>query len=242
MLNEDLKKIGLNDKESQVYLTLLELGEGSIGTISKKSSIKRTTVYDVVNSLMEKGLLSVRKKDKKKVYVAESPKKLEQTVEANKMTLSRIMPELLAIANIFEKKPEIRFFEGAEGIRTVYKDMLSYPDQEITAWITDAFIPFDRKWIYDYFIPERLKKKIWVRAIASGTEPMKKFAQEDLAHLRKTKIIPQEKAIFKVEVDLYGGYHVAIISFSEKIALIIESRDIYDTLKSIFEINWESLG
>lgn len=241
MLNDDLKKIGLNDKESQIYLTLLELGEGNIGAISKKSNIKRTTVYDVVDSLIEKGLLSVRKKDKKKVYVAESPKKLEQTIEASKMTLSRIMPELLAITNIFEKKPEVRFFEGAEGIRTVYKDMLNYPDQEIAAWITDAFIPFDKEWIYDYFIPERLEKKIWVRAIATGTDPIKKFAEEDLAHLRKTKIIPSEKAIFKVEVDLYGNHHVAIISFVEKIALIIESKDVYDTLKSIFEINWELL-
>jgi len=241
MLIEDLGKIGLNEKESKIYLALLELDEANIGKIAKKSGIKRTTVYDVLDSLMKKGLVSSSKKNKKSLYLAESPKKLEQKIEEGRIVLAGIMPELLSFANIFEKKPKIRFFEGSEGIRETYKDLLNYPNQEITAWITDAFFAFDKKFFYDYFIPQRLEKKIWVRAIAPRTNLLQSFAEEDTQQLRKTKFIPQEKAVFKVEISLYGGYKIAIMSFSEKIALIIESKDIHTTLKSIFENNWEAL-
>jgi len=47
MINE-LEKLGLNEKEARVYLALLELGESNIQGLSAKSSVKRTTVYDIL--------------------------------------------------------------------------------------------------------------------------------------------------------------------------------------------------
>jgi len=58
MLNKELEKIGLSKKEAKVYLACLELSEATIGQISKKSGVKRTTVYDIVESLKEKSLIS----------------------------------------------------------------------------------------------------------------------------------------------------------------------------------------
>jgi len=240
MLINELQKLGLNDKESKIYLCLLELGGGNIGQIAKKSGIKRTTVYDVIASLAEKGLVSSAKKNKRPVYFAEDPKKLEQGLEEKKEVLARIMPEILSVANFLSKKPRIRFFEGPSAIKEVYRDTLNYPDQEIDAWFTDAFFGYDDKFINDYYIPKRLEKKIWVRAVVPGTKMMKDFVALDRQQLRKTKIVPAEKAIFKVEIVLYGENKIGIMSFSEQIALIIESKNIFETLKGIFELNWES--
>jgi len=92
MLINELEKLGLNDKESKAYLALLELGEGNIGKIAKKSGIRRTTVYDVIESLLKKGLISSSRKNKRVVYLAEAPRKLEQDLEEKKMVLDRIMP------------------------------------------------------------------------------------------------------------------------------------------------------
>ena len=66
VITEKLEKLGLNKKEAQIYLAALESGETNIEGLSKKSKIKRTTVYDIVESLKEKGLLSSTFSKKKK--------------------------------------------------------------------------------------------------------------------------------------------------------------------------------
>ena len=52
------------------------------------------------------------------------------------------MPELLSIANFIDKKPQIRYFEGKEGLKEIFKDTLNYPNQEILAWFPRTFEKF----------------------------------------------------------------------------------------------------
>ncbi len=107
MLNKELEKIGLNKKEAKVYLACLELFESTIGQISRKSGVKRTTVYDVVDSLKKKGLLSSLSKNQRTYYYAENPKKLERSLDEKKQILENAMPELMSLANMLDKKPKI---------------------------------------------------------------------------------------------------------------------------------------
>lgn len=244
MLEKYLEKLGLDDKEAKVYLALLELGEGNIQQIAKKSGVKRTTVYDIIESLKYKGLVSSATRHKKIFYSAEDPRTLEEKLEEKKHTLRRILPELLSIANTLDKKPRIRFFEGEEGIKEVYKDTLNYPDQELLAWLSNETTAgsFDRKFFDDYYVPRRVSKKIWVRAIAQNTPILQQYKSIDEKSLRKTKLISSALFPIEVEINLYGKNKIAIMSFSEKIGLIVESQKIFTTLKSIFEMNWNSIA
>lgn len=240
MLINELEKIGLNEKETKVYLALLELGEGSIQKLSTKSGVKRTTVYDILASLKEKGLINEITKNHKIVFSAEDPRKLETALEEKRETLKRILPELLSITNLLEKKPKIKFYEGIDGIKEVYKDTLNYPDQELLAWVSEeAVVSFDEKFLNDYYLSKRLEKKIWVRAIAPDKEYMRKYQGLDQKALRRTKLVSMEQFPIEVEINLYGKNKIGVMSFGEKIGLIIESQKIYTTLKSIFEMNWQ---
>jgi sugar-specific transcriptional regulator TrmB len=242
MLLQELNKLGLNEKEAKAYLALLELGEASIQQISKKSGIKRTTVYDIIESLRQKGLLSSISKNKKTLFFAENPAKIEESLDEKKNVLRKILPELLSITNLMEKKPKIRYFEGIEGIKDVYRDTLNYPDQELLAWVSEeAVIAFDEEFLNDYYLPKRINKKIWVRAIAPDKDYMQKYKGLDEKSLRKTKLVSMEKFPIEVEINLYGKHKIGIMLFSEKIGLIIESKKIYNTLKSVFEMNWQSV-
>ena len=53
-VNEKLKDIGLSDKAASVYLTILQIGEGSVTEIAALSKIKRTTCLLVTVSLFFK--------------------------------------------------------------------------------------------------------------------------------------------------------------------------------------------
>jgi len=97
MLQNELEKLGLDDKEIQVYLSLLEIGEANIAKITKKSGVKRTTVYNAIESLKGKGLVSSTMRKQSTLYVAEDPRKLEQGLNEKLLSLKNILPELLSI-------------------------------------------------------------------------------------------------------------------------------------------------
>ena len=71
---------------------------------------------------------------------------------------------------------------------------------------------------------------------------MENVKMHDQKHLRQTRLISPEKFPFEVEINLYGNNSIGIMSFKEQFGLIIESKKIYNTLKSIFEMNWNSLA
>ncbi|HEX8974090.1 MAG TPA: helix-turn-helix domain-containing protein [Patescibacteria group bacterium] len=239
MLFKDLEKIGLNINEAKVYLAALELGEANVQQLAKKSGVIRTTVYGVIEQLKEKGLLSAASKNKKAIFVAENPSKLKEDLKEKQHSLDRILPELMSITNMLDNKPKIRFFEGLGGLKDVYMDTLNYPDQELLAWVSEAYIEsFDEEFLYDYYVPERVKRKIWVRAIAPDDPRMSRFKESDEKSLRKTRIAARALFPLQVEINLYGKNKVGIVAFEEKIGIIIESSKIHNTLKSIFEMNW----
>jgi len=242
MLVKELEKIGLDEKEANVYLALLELGESNIQQLSRKSGVKRTTVYEIIEKLKEKRLLSMINKKKRVYYMAESPHNIRFDLDEKIKILDGIMPEMMTIANAVEKKPKIRFFEGLNGIKEIYNDTLRYSDQEILAWeAEEVFLYFEKEYI-NWYIQERASKKIWIRAITPDKEKIREFKNLDSKFLRNTRLIPAEKFPFDVEINLYGKSKIGIMAFSEKIGLIIESPIIYKTLKSIFEFSWENLN
>jgi len=241
MLYKNLIEAGFSEKEAKVYLALLELGEGNIAKITQKSGIKRATVYLEIEALKNKGYVSLVKRKGRNIYLAENPLRIEEHLREKTENISKLMPELLSIANAMDRKPKVRYFEGVEGIKDVYKDTLQYKDTEILGWYSDDRIDyFDKSFILDYYMQKRIASKIPLRMFAVQSAFMNGMNEKDPKHLRQMKIIKSDQFFFSAEINLYSKDKIAIIAHRENIALIIESKKIYDTLKSIFEIMWLS--
>jgi len=241
MLYKDLIEAGFTEKEAKVYLALLELGEGNIAKITQKSGIKRATVYLEIETLKNKGYVSLVKRKGRNIYLAENPLRIEEHLREKTETISKLMPELLSIANAMDHKPKVRYFEGVEGVKEAYKDTLQYKGTEILGWYSDDRIDyFDKSFILDYYMQKRIANKIPLRMFAVQSTFMNGMNEKDPKHLRQMKIIKSDQFFFSAEINLYSKDKIAIIAHRENIALIIESKKIYDTLKSIFEIMWLS--
>ncbi len=239
LYKKELQQLNFDEKEADVYLALLELGEANIEQIAKKSGVKRTTVYHVIEALKEKGYIEMSKIGKKTLYYALSPKKIGEKLEKKKLIFEKIMPGLLSITNDIEKKPKIRYYEGKEGIREIYKDTLRYHNQETLVWTTEDILEyFDVDWLWDYYVIKRVENKIWQRTIAPDIKYAYELKGLDKKHLRDMRLCSKEQFPMYVDVTLYGGRYVGIMSFKDGLGLIIESEGIYKTLKSIFEMNW----
>ena len=132
-----------------------------------------------------------------------------------------------------------RYFEENKGIEEVLNDTLNYSGQEVCVWYSEAYAKdFSAEFFTDFYIKERVKKKILTRAILPDHPIIMKLIKNNQSQLRRVKLFPREKYNIDIQFMLYGGNKVGIISFKEEFSFIIESVNIYKSLKSIFEIMW----
>jgi len=73
-MKEELKNFGLTENEARVYLAIVEIGEATTTPIRKKTDIHMSRVYEALNSLVEKGLVSYFLKNNVKHFQASDPK------------------------------------------------------------------------------------------------------------------------------------------------------------------------
>ncbi|OGM95106.1 hypothetical protein A2524_03400 [Candidatus Wolfebacteria bacterium RIFOXYD12_FULL_48_21] len=243
MVIQQLQDAGLTKKEAQIYLALLELGEANIAQITKKSGIKRSTVYEMLDILKKMGLASQGRLKKRTVFYAESPKKIPEALDAKKRAIEEAMPELLSMMNLLDKKPKIKYFDGIAGLREVFEDTLRYPDQEILTLFPYPYINLGEDYFQGHYLPERVKRKIWSRAIIPDTPENRVFAKYLQENAITTTRFSSDAAfkLFDIEIKIYGGNKLGIISYKEDLGLIIESTKVSEGLRAIFETMWNLL-
>lgn len=241
-LTEKLTKFGLSEKEAKMYLAALELGEANMKQVADKAGIKRTTAYDVIDSLIARGYLGKTAKRKRTFYVAKDPRHLEERLDEQRAVIRSALPELLSIANLLDYKPRIRFFESDDGIKEVYLDTFLYPKKNIYAWVTDRVWSILDQDFIDHYLENRVKKGIPAYVIAPNTKLIRRYQALDSKFLRKTLIETASGFSTAVEIDLYGEQSIGIMAFEERIGLIIESKKLWVTLKAIFDRHWAFLG
>ena len=77
-------------------------------------------------------------------------------------------------------------------------------------------------------------------ALMPKTEFIKeRLVENDEKELRKVKMIDKEKYPFSVEIDIYGKTKTSFMSGKEALGVLVESTEIHNTMKSIFELIWK---
>lgn len=246
---EALQKLNLSPSEAKTYLAVLNAGELKVAEIAKLIGNTRMAGYLAVKGLKEKKLLSETIKDNKKYVFAGDPNRLvynlqQENVEQDR-ALHTILPDLQSLYQSASIKLSIKTFQGHEGIKTIYNDILKTLNtgQKYVAFCTPdlAFSKPALAKFLNYNIKQRIKKKISFDAIAPSGEVSIKLQKKDKNFLRRTKIIPQNEFPFKNEINIYAD-KIGILSFKNQVGFIIQSEALADTLKMIFELAWKNSG
>jgi sugar-specific transcriptional regulator TrmB len=240
---KELIELGFGDKEAKVYLALLELGPSSTTEISRLAKINRTTAYPILESLAKDGLINFVGETKIQRFVAESPDKvvslLESKVWKNQESLKKaqtLLPELLSVYN-FKQKPKVKFYEGVEGLKEAFEDTLNAKG-EILAYAvgTDMYDALGEEYFKSYF-RRRTQKGIHVRVIAPDDSDSKMVIKNDANELRESVLVPHKQFYFSIETNIYNNT-IMTASWREKFAVIIESAEIANFHKKMFELAW----
>lgn len=239
-LETNLIHLGLNEKEAKTYLVALEMESVSISDLAKRTGINRVTTYDVIQSLKEKGLMSVTVKYKKKLYIAAEPDALQRLVATKENILKQILPQLSGLSNVTKKKPKILFFEGEQGMIGLYQKTLDAKKELLTFGDEKHFYDLVLAKYFPDYRDQRKKRGIKAKMIIPDTEQGRITKQNDGVGFRETKLVPPEKYKFSVYFLLYNNSTI-IISPEDLAGLYIESSDITDTLRSFHQLLWGCL-
>lgn len=242
----ELLKLGLNEKEVTIYLTLLSHGPSSVRKLAGISGVNRGTTYDALRSLKERGLICFYNEDSKQCFVAEDPSRLHELMvqrEAEmtraKQAIDELIPELRSLHDRGANRPVARYYEGPQGVRTILLDVLdSMEKEEEKAYYVYSSSAVRDAGLYELFpdyTSERIRRGIHVKTIALGPGGT-------TAGLDERRWIKADKAA-PTYILIYGG-KCAFISLNTSgmlVGVVIENAGIFKTQKLLFEALWRTL-
>ncbi|MFH1218266.1 MAG: helix-turn-helix domain-containing protein [Candidatus Peregrinibacteria bacterium] len=232
-----LKSLGLNEKESRIYLSCCELSTAEVSKIARKAKLNRVTTYDILEKLKQKGLVSYHIKKKIKYFSPTTPETLLEEFEKRTNDLRVALPKFKRLTGEIHH-PRVRYFEGIEGIKAIYADTLSSKTEILnfsnSAEIREQWPTYDK----DY-VSARAKKRIFLKGISPKDKAGEIVQTEDEKYYRKILLVPTSQFNFTNEINIYDD-KVSIISFKDElIGMIIESVEIANSQRAIFHMCWQ---
>lgn len=234
-----LMEAGLTLKEAEVYLALVTLGSSSASQIIQKTGLHRAVVYDLLERLIEKGLVGHVIRGRKKYFESTNPQRLLDILKEKEVKIKTILPQLFELSQ-FKEHLEVKIYKGKEGIKNVFEDIIRARPSE---WLslgssgeTYNLLPS----FLDWFHKERIKKKIKSRGLLLNSHNALKRGKmlsdmklTEIKYLPKSFLTPTVINIYLNKVTLYSVSREKI-----PFIILIENNQLADSFREYFNWLW----
>ncbi|PLX26588.1 hypothetical protein C0581_04110 [Candidatus Parcubacteria bacterium] len=252
---EELQSLGLSENEARIYMSLLELGKGTVTQISKRAGLNRTTGYDILERLGLQGLVNLSISEKKKrFYIPEPPHRLRQFLENKKRQAERrlvdlkgLLPELQTLYET-DLKPIIKIAEGKEAMQQLYMNVTESKSTVYSILNLKGYAEaFDEMGTVQS--EERFRKGIKEKVLAIDSDVArwwhdKTYLKQDKARKENTTYnwLPWDDRYNTAgEVNIFDDKVIGVLSKPEEsITFEIQSQTFADFLKLVFEMAWKN--
>ncbi|MEK6947806.1 MAG: helix-turn-helix domain-containing protein [Nanoarchaeota archaeon] len=230
-MKEELISLGLTEREANAYIALYELKETTATQLSKITKEHRTNIYDSLNSLIKKGLISYCIKNNVKYFRSISPSKLLDYVKEKEDIAQDIIPVLEKKLNTKDEKPIVGVFEGKEGFKTILSKIIN-----------------EGKTIYGIGASEEWEKQFPIHLKIYMKQRERKNIHARLLYLKNTKSIKHKLNEIRYLSSEYNQPSTIVI-FSDYVAMLMwttpligtltKSKQLSDSFKKYFEELWK---
>jgi len=231
-----LREFGLSEKEAIVYLTLLREGPSTVTPLISKTQLQRGSLYDILERLIEKGVVSYVIAANRKNFQAVDPKRLLALIEEKHQRMEEALPSLLTL----QKKGEttVVVLKGKKAIKSLYLEILKDKSNKrvmgVKGGLKDAlgdvfyaqFQEIRRKETKDKVLlicSEKLRGSVFLAEIPNSEA---KFISDELDTPSHTLI--------------YGNRVVIHIFEETPIAIVIESEQVVKSFTNLFNNLWRT--
>lgn len=243
-IRQNLRQLGLTDHDVLIITFLFHADKASVESISRQTAISYSTCEYLCNNLHRMGVLILMMEKGSQVFSLCSEHEFLAWMEDKKRKIVDEYRSSMGDMQQFFKshrekswKPEFLYFQGVEGIKDIYEDMLT-SKTPIYGWRDIPLIQkFLGKTFLDEYIKRRADKGIQSLAIMPDNATNRKYSAQDqkrTAKFLKGFSIPGE-------IRVYDG-KTAIISFHKNnlVGFLLTSEIIYNIFKTIFDQTWKA--
>ncbi|MFA4952810.1 MAG: helix-turn-helix domain-containing protein [Candidatus Pacearchaeota archaeon] len=241
-----LEEIGLTKNEIKIYLALLELGSTSTGAIIKKTRIHTSKVYDGLERLSYKGLVSHIVQANTKYFKAVNPERLIELLHDRKKQIDQqedeiksIIPQLKSRQLTVRDLTEAEIFQGWKGMETVYRMLRDNLGKRDINYVMGASKGEDEEKVREFFTrhinllgQKEIRQKIIFNEEARGNLPVYKRYPK-LFHLRYINNITP------VEINIWSDKTMIVILRRNPTIILIHDQKVSDSFREYFEELWK---
>lgn len=240
MDRELLRNLGLTDSEIKVYLALLELGSTTKGPIVKKSQVASSKIYELLDKLIEKGLVSTVLKSGTKYFEAAPPSRIldyvkekESDLKQQEQALQQLIPELELKRSLAGIGSETQVFKGMKGAKTSFDDILKTmkKGEEYYVLGISKFTPHFERFVI-HFHEERAKLGIRCKIIVNE---IAKETGKKLEAIKLTQVRYVKKELFTPVVFIIYKDTTLISIGLDEIFIQIRSKNLSDGMRTYAE-------
>ncbi len=245
-----LTTLGFTDSQAKVYETLLEHPALPARVVARKTGIGRELTYTILEQLIENNLVEkVKINNKVTFFKARHPRELEKFVIEKKTrakeaesAYEQVIPLLLSTFNSVHNHPHIQFYEGIEGIEKTYAKIL---EEAKTVYVLRSLFDYENKEVRILTtkqLESQAEKGIRSYVLSPHLPHMAKTVHAHSMRRNITrKVLPKEKLTLPAQIIIWNN-KVSITSFkNEIVTTIIESEDISETFRVLFQYMWDSV-
>ncbi|MBP9702037.1 MAG: hypothetical protein KBD47_03635 [Candidatus Pacebacteria bacterium] len=238
----------LNDKEKRVFGSLNKLGEVPVSTVAEETLINRTALYHTIESLVKRGLVTRINKEGVAYFRSISLVEFEEWTRRQVITLEQEANELHEwLVSCQDGKPtlysDIRYYEGVEGVKSLYSDTWRDNDEKIIYALTDyerAYKSPLGQFFLDEYFPDRISHGVSIKNLL----PPSVAGKRDFGHAKEMLRDMRFINLFKelgIEINIYGS-KISLVVFEEKkpLGVIIKNEVLAKAFKKIFEYLWST--
>lgn len=241
MINHEIfDGFNVNEKEIAIYLDVLAHPNSTARAIEKNTGIGRTHIYDIAQTLVEKGFLTHVEKNNKRVFNAVQPHTILDNQKRKLAQFEENMDALTALHGAHGNRPRVVYYEGKDELETLQTHFISNKiAPEAIAFSDDSFYVKNAGYHQKQEIAKRLKQGVFFRAIAGMSNAVLSSHKKDVAENRETRILPRDIFDPKTQLGVHG-HKTIVVNYAKNYAFVVEDQDLADTLKQIFDIVWNS--
>ena len=207
--------------------------------IAVSTGLNRTSTYDILQNLVERGIASHVIKAGVKYFEAADPQTFLFALDEKREKLNSVIEELQTIRKTITEKPKVEMFEGKEGIKSMMDDIIR-TKQPVVAISSKYPISDIISFYMPQFVKNRLKNKIPIKLLSSVKRRYEAWKPNDKKEMRETRFSPKTKDMPNA-IYTYGN-KVAIFNTrpDAPMGVLIENKDFADSMKILFNIVWEA--
>ena len=236
-----LEEIGLTKKESEVYLTLLRLGNSPISKLLESTGSHPQVIYRVIDALEKKKLIIVTIQKNRKYVRAEDPRTLEAIEKKKLEDLRAALPEL----TLLQKTPAdalIRISRGNDAVRRLRMRGISELEKGGVYLVIGAsgnrYYEVMGSEFLKEFEKKRVKKRITMKLIAFKSQKEMIEKQNTIPQFVNFRYLSEEFSVFS-STNIFNDTVAILIWSKDPIVITIESNEVAESYRQYFVSLWK---